>query len=387
MRESRVWEIDCRTMTWLTRPVSRRSVLRASGGALLGATLLGGLIGCGGSDEPAASGAGAADSGGKPGEGKTIALSLNGLNTFDQDLAEGCLKALAGTSYKFIGAQAGFDAQQEVDNIRQLIARQPDGLIVLAASADGAARAAQAASRAGIPVVTTIWFPVSKEADSVYFAATQLETDRGGQLTVDFIAKDQGIEEGDILEITGLDAQPFTEGFKQGLRTALKGAPGLKIAASQQGFYTADGAIKALRPMLAANPKAKVIIDYAAEMGVAIAQELQRQGRKDIVHITSDINDRSAEWLKRDDGAYLKAARWYSPGSEGIVCTNILRNKIEKDEAPTDANLGQEGYTVKAGTSEPTVINIRQEMATGQNIDQLPPPGYQEFAKQIPFGA
>jgi ABC-type sugar transport system substrate-binding protein len=352
--------------------------------------LLGGLAGCGGSDSSSGStgtGGGSASGDGQPGAGKTIALSLNGFNTFDQDLAEGVLKALQGTKYKFIGAQAGFDAQQEVDNIRQLIARQPDGLIVLAASADGAARAASAAQRAGIPVVTTIWFPVSKDVDSVYYAATQLETDKGGQMTVDFITKTAGIDSGKILEVTGLDAQPFTEGFKQGIRTALKGAPGLKIAASQQGFYTADGALKALRPMLAANPDAKVIIDYAAEMGVAIAQELQRQGRKDIVHITSDINDRCSAWLKREDGAYLKAARWYSPGSEGIVCTNILRNKIEKDQAPTDGNVGMEGYTVKSGTSEPVVIDIRQEMATGENIDQLPPPGYPVFDKQIPFGA
>jgi ABC-type sugar transport system substrate-binding protein len=379
-----IWEIDCATMTWLKEPVSRRGALTRAGGALLGATMLAGMAGCGGDDDDSSSGGG--DGGGKPGEGKTIALSLNGFNTYDQDTAEGCLKALDGTAYKFIGAEAAFDAKNEVDNINQLVARQPDGLIILAASAEGAARAASQAQRAEIPVVTSIWFPVSPDVDSVYYAATQLDTDEGGRLTIDYIANDLGITEGQILEITGLDAQPFTEGYKQGLRKAIEGQPGLEVVASQQGFYTADGAIKALRPMLSAHPDAKIILDYAAEMGVAIAQELERNNIKDIVHITSDINDRANEWLKKDDGAYLKGARWFSPGSEGIVNTTILRNKLEKNEDPTDANVGLEGFTVEQGTKDPIVVKIRQELATGKTIDKLPPAGYEKYAKDIPFG-
>jgi ribose transport system substrate-binding protein len=379
-----IWEIDCATMTWLKEPLSRRSALTRAGGAFLGASMLAGMAGCGGDDDDSSSGGGGG--GGKPGEGKTIALSLNGFNTYDQDTAEGCLKALDGTAYKFIGAEAAFDAKKEVDNINQLVARQPDGLIILAASAEGAARAASQAQRAEIPVVTSIWFPVSPEVDSVYYAATQLDTDEGGRLTIDYIANDLGIKEGEILEITGLDAQPFTEGYKQGLRKAIAGQPGLEVVASQQGFYTADGAIKALRPMLSAHPDAKIILDYAAEMGVAIAQELERNEIKDIVHITSDINDRANEWLKKDNGAYLKGARWFSPGSEGIVNTTILRNKLEKDEDPTDANVGLEGFTVEPGTKDPIVVKIRQELATGKTIDKLPPAGYEQYAKDIPFG-
>jgi ABC-type sugar transport system substrate-binding protein len=386
VRHDGVWEIDCATMTWLKEPVSRRRALRRTGGAILSASLLATLAACGGDDDSAAGGGGGGGGGGKPGEGKTIALSLNGFNTYDQDMAEGCLKALEGTAYKFIGAEAGFDAKNEVDNINQLIARQPDGLIILAASAEGAARAAGQAQRADIPVVTSIWFPVDKDVDSVYYAATQLDTDQSGRLTIDFVAKQVGDKPAKILEITGLDAQPLTAGYKQGMRAALKDYPNLQFVASQQGFYTADGALKALRPMMSAHPDAKVIIDYAAEMGVAIAQELERQGVKDIVHVTSDVNDRTAGWLKKNGGAYLKGSRWFSPGSEGIVCTTILRNKLEKDEDPTDANLGLDGFKVVQGTSSPIVVSIHQDIATADNIAGFPPPGYNEFAKDIPFG-
>jgi ABC-type sugar transport system substrate-binding protein len=377
-----VWEIDCETMEWVQRPRSRRHFLMGVGGSVLGAGLVGSLAACGDDDDSSGGGGG-----GKPGSGKTLALSLNGFNTYDQDTAEGVLKAMQGTGYRLIGAEAAFDATKEVDNIRQLVARQPDGLMVLAASAEGAARGSADAKRKGIPVVAQIWFPVSKEVDSAaYDAALQLNTDEGGKITVDFIAKDQGVTEGKILEITGLDAQPFSEGYKQGLRTALKQYPGLEIAASQQGFYTADGAIKALRPMLSANPDAKVIIDYAAEMGNAIAQELQRRGRKDILHVTSDGNDAMIPWLKKDDGAYLKGDRWFSPAEQGIASVNILRARLEKDEDPTNANIGLEGFEVVSGTSDPIVITTRQELATAENIDSLPPFGYEQFASKIPFG-
>lgn len=378
-----IWELDCRTMRWVTAPLSRRELLGRGAGAIAGATLLGTLLGCGGSDRASTTGGG----GGRPGDGKTIALSLNGFNTYDQNQAEGVLKALDGTGYKLIGAEAGFDASREVANIQQLIARQPDGLIVLAASAEGAARACREAKQLGIPVVTNLWFPISPEVDSVYYAATQVEGDVSGRLVVDFLTKDAGVTEGKILEITGLDAQPLTESYKQGIRKALAPHPGLEVVASQQGLYTADGALKALRPMLAAHPDARVIIDYAAEMGVAIAQELERQGREDIVHITSDGNDRMIPWLKKRNGAYLAADRWFSPAAEGIAGVNILRAKLERDEAPTEENIGLEGWRVVPGTKDPVVVSTRQAIATGKNIDELPPMSAPEYASKIPFGA
>ena len=385
-----IWEFDCRSMRWVNEPLSRRNVLRGGATGLLGMTLLGALAGCGSSDDSSGSSGSAAsgsDAGGKlPGDGKTIALSLNGFNTYDQNTAEGCLKALAGTGYKFIGAEAQFNATQEVANIKQLIARQPDGLIVLAASADGAARACAEAKKLNIPVVANLWFPINKEADSVYFAATEVDNDLSGKLLVEYITKTKGITEGKILEITGLDAQPLSQGYKQGIRKYLKPFPNLKVVASQQGLYTADGALKVLKPMLSANPDAKVIIDYAAEMGVAIAQELERQGRKDILHVTSDGNDRTVAAMEKGDGAYLAATRWFSAADQGIGGVNILRNKIEKSEDPTTENIGVEGWELRSGTKDPVVISVRQSIAEAKDIAELPAFGYPEFTDKIPFG-
>ncbi len=387
--EPHIWEFDCASMKWLTEPLTRRGVLRAGATTAFGIGLLGALAACGSSSSGSSATSGQSGGGGssssKPGEGKTIALSLNGFNTYDRNTAEGCLYGLQGTSYKFIGANAAFDASKEVANIKQLVARSPDGLIVLAASAAGAARACLSAKQAGIPVVANIWFPTGKQADSVYYAATQLKPGVGGPLVVDYITK-QGITSGKILEIVGLFAQPFTIGFKSEIRSALSKYPGLKIASSQQGLYTAQGSVSVLRPMLSANPDAKVIIDYAAEMGDAIALELRRQGIKNILHITSDGNDRMVPLLSESNGDYLKADRWYSPAEQGIVAVKILRNKLEKNEDPTTANIGLQGWDVEPGTKDPIIINTRQELATADTIHGLPPFSYGQFDNQITFG-
>ncbi|MDX6724607.1 MAG: hypothetical protein QOD73_3011, partial [Solirubrobacteraceae bacterium] len=87
-----IWEFDCRSMRWINEPLSRRNVLRGGATGLLGMTLLGALAGCGSSDDSSGSSGSAAsgsDAGGKlPGDGKTIALSLNGFNTYDQNTAQ-----------------------------------------------------------------------------------------------------------------------------------------------------------------------------------------------------------------------------------------------------------------------------------------------------------
>lgn len=387
-KESGFWEFDCGSMRWLTEPVSRRGALRSGAGALFGAGLMAALAGCGSSSSASQSTGSSSHSAGgakAPGAGKTIALSLNGFNEYDRNTAEGCLLALQGTQYKFIGANAQFDASTEVANIKQLIARSPDGMVVLAASAAGAARACVGAKEAGIPVVANLWYPTSQEADSVYYAATRLQPGVGGPMVVDYIAK-QGITSGKILVIVGLYAQPFTIGFTAEIKQALAKYPGLQIVATQQGDYTASGAVAVLRPMLSAHPDAKVIIDYAAEMGDAVARELQRQGRKDILHITSDGNVEMTPWLSKSGGAYLKADRWYSAAQQGLVATKILRNKLENSTAPTTANIAVQGFTVEAGTKDPVVINSRQQMATAGNIRGLPPFGYPQFDRAITFG-
>ena len=136
--------------------------------------------------------------------------------------------------------------------------------------------------------------------------------------------------------------------------------------------------------MLSAHPDAKVIIDYAAEMGNAISQELKRRNKTNIVHVTSDGNDAMIPLLKEEDGAYTKGDRWFSPGDQGVVSVKVLRARIENDEDPTNENIGVEGFTIVPGTKDPIVIKTRQELATAENIDSLPPFGYNGAREQDP---
>jgi protein TonB len=78
MRREDIWEIDCARIAPSWEPISRRSFMGGVGTALIGASLLGGLIGCGDDSEEGSSAAGSGG-GGAPGAGKTISGGvLNG---------------------------------------------------------------------------------------------------------------------------------------------------------------------------------------------------------------------------------------------------------------------------------------------------------------------
>ena len=83
--------------------------------------------------------------------------------------------------------------------------------------------------------------------------------------------------------------------------------------------------------MLAEHPKAKVIVDYAAEMAIGIANYLKKENRKDIVTITSDGVEEMIPLMKE---GWLTATRFYSPAEHGLAGVKVLRNYIEKGAKP-----------------------------------------------------
>jgi hypothetical protein len=86
------YEIDCRMLDPRRVALTRAALLRAGIGAGLTLPLLGGIL------EQTAYAKPSERSRSTVGNGKTIALSLNGFNVYDQQLATGVLQVLAGRS-------------------------------------------------------------------------------------------------------------------------------------------------------------------------------------------------------------------------------------------------------------------------------------------------
>ncbi|MFN8202035.1 MAG: sugar ABC transporter substrate-binding protein [Solirubrobacteraceae bacterium] len=330
-KEPEIVEVDCSKLN--VRALRTRREAMAVGAGGLAAFLLAACGGGSGSSTSGATGGGTAaataTTGGAVGEGKTIALSLNGFNVYDQCLATGVLEALAGTQYKFIGAQANFDSPTEIKNIQNLVAKQPDGLLIQPNTMASANRGALEASRAGIPVLNLLYSGPDEPQDS-YVAATQVDGVKGGKMIADYLG--QTVKQGKILVVVGVPGQGFSEDITKGLKQGLGAYPDLQIAAMQPGLFTAGPAQKAVQTMLTAHPDAKVIVDYAAEMGNGIAAFLKARNITGIHHVTSDGNPEMVPILKA--GRYIQADRYYSSAQQGLMGTKILRDYMETGKKP-----------------------------------------------------
>jgi ribose transport system substrate-binding protein len=341
--------IDCSMLDPGRVALTRAALLRAGVGAGLTLAMLGAIFEQTAYARPSARSA--------VGSGKTIALSLNGFNVYDQQLATGVLMALAGTAYTFKGLQANFDSKGEVTNLQNLVAQNPAGLLIIPNTVAGASRGALAAKRAGIPVVNLLWSGKTS-ADSAYIGVIQVDNAVGGALMADYLGKK--VKSGKILVVIGVPGQGFSEEITAGLKAGLKKYPGLEIADSQPGLFTAGPAQKAVQNMLTAHPDAKAIVDYAAEMGNGIAQYLKARKITNVEHITSDGNTAMIPWLKQ--GTYLSACRYYSSGQEGLIGCTMMRKYIEKQQKPAKF-----------------VTSLYQKMVTKANLKGQPPLTYDKY--------
>jgi ribose transport system substrate-binding protein len=321
----------------LRRRLSRRGFLGA-GIAVAGGYL---LAACGGGGSTSGAGTGV-------GQGKTIGLVLNGFNVYDQCLATGVLTGLEGTSYQFVGLQGNYDAAQEVTNFSTLVSRKVDGIIVIPNTTESSSRGALAAKQAGIPVVNVLWSDPTP-GDSAFVARVRADNIKGGNLMAEWISKNT--QPGEILVVTGVPGQGFSEKLLQGLKEGLAvyGNGGWKIADVQPGFFTRTTAISAAQNMMTAHPSAKIIVDFAAEMGNGIASFLQKNGRTDMTSITSDGNEEMVPYIK---SGQTSAVRYYSCAQEGLVGAQLMRDYLEK------------------GVKHPEIIDLQQAMVTKSDIDQ-----------------
>lgn len=277
-------------------------------------------VGCGGDDSPS-TGAGTAET---TQQGGTIGAVLIGNNQYVQCLATGVLEQLQGTPWKFTGLYSDFAAPKEVANFDSMQSKGVDGILDLPVTPQSAARGALNAEQDGTPVVNLAWAQPTS-ADEVYAARVQIDNLKGGRMIAEWLG--ENADPGEILVVEGAKGNEFNDQLLQGLREGVAelGA-GWSIAGVEQGFYLRDRAITAAQNLMSAHPNAKIVVDFAAEMGVGIASYLEREGRRDVVHVTSDGNPEMASWMKK---GYISAVRYYSSAEEGRIGTRLMLDALE----------------------------------------------------------
>lgn len=329
------------------RAFDRREILLR--GAGLGAVGLGAMlfgVGCGGGSGSSGATTGAGAAGGVPGKGKTLGISFSGVNEYTINDLTGSLHALQGTEYKLLVRQASFTPERQLADVEDLITQQVSGLSVLPTTAQATSQAVLKAKQAGIPCVNQFWSGKTA-GDSAYIGVLMTDNTIGGKLVADHIMKSVP-DGGKVLIVMGQAGQGYSEVFTAGIQKALGSA--WKVADVQPGNYVRSDSVDAAQTMLTAHPDAKVIVSYAAEMGVAVAGYLKEAGRNDVVHITSDSNQEMVRWMSE---GFISADRYLSASQTGFIPLQMLRDFLEKNQKPKTFITRQPQKMITAADFQP----------------------------------
>ena len=260
----------------------------------------------------------------KIGAGKTIASMTNGFNIYTRYLSSGVQKGLEGTGYSYIGRQSGFDTGRELANFEELIELGVDGIVIMPHKLESAARGAELAANAGIPVVSLLRFGPGPMDDFIVGSVRQ-------DARVPDIAEwvTENTEPCEVLLVPSVLGQGFSETYTKTLEEAFEkfGGGKWKIVGAAEGHYDRFKSKAAVDGLLREHPHAKIIIDYAAEMAIGIAQYLKAHNRTDIVTITSDCTEEMIPWVKNGG---ITASRYYSPAWHGLTGVQVLRKYLEE---------------------------------------------------------
>lgn len=342
----------------MTQPDSPSS-FRQVGRGLLGLILVG-LV--------AAALAGCADDGESDAvdaqEGGTIGTILIGNNQYVQCLATGVISELEGTPWRFTGLYSDFAAPKEVANFDSMETKGVEGLLVLPVTPQSAARGAISADASGTPVVNLAWAQETS-ADDVYAARVQIDNIEGGRMIAKWLG--ENAEPGKILVVEGQRGNEFNDQLLEGLREGVASLGGdWRIAGVEQGLYLRDAAITAAQDLMTAHPDARIVVDFAAEMGVGIASFLEREGRDDIVHVTSDGNPEMASWMEK---GYIDAVRFYSSAEEGRIGARLLLDALDgKTSGVTQVPMSMETPDTIEAALEQTPLCYREHLKEARSI-------------------
>ena len=205
--------------------------------------------------------------------------------TNTEDMEEWALRS----GFDYIYTNGDNDARKQLSDIEDLLARNPDILIVAPLQADAITPAVEMARNAGVPLIT-IDREVNAEPDGVHYVAKIVqdfvEVGRlGGHRTVEFLTELYGEPRGRVLEISGtIGASPAID-QGNGIREVLDQYPDIEIVDSQTGNYDRATSRTVMDDFLVRHPEGTIdiLIVHCDDAALGALQAMRDAGREDLV--------------------------------------------------------------------------------------------------------
>jgi ABC-type sugar transport system substrate-binding protein len=307
----------------------------------------------------------------RSGKRKLIALTLYADDGYTRAVASGVAAALRGSGYALLARRADLSASKEAANLQSFISRKASGIIELPVAVETSTRGAQMAQAASIAVVDAIWPGPGGAADKFFAGGVDAGGEKGGEMVGRYLLGHVPAG-GEIVVVQGLLGQGDSEQLDRGLNAALAGHPRFRIVARGPGSQTAEGAVAVVRAALAAHPGARMIVDYGAVMGDAIAAYLKAIGRTNIFHVTAGATPQTARWLGTP---YLAATRYWSAAEVGRTAASTVLQVIRDEDEQADPlvrEVDQQMRTTLRG-APPNATSARATILPPAPMTQIQP--------------
>jgi ribose transport system substrate-binding protein len=309
-------------------------------------------------DEAAEEGGGDEGGGVEEGETITIAFSAPGadhgwLAAITENAEE---EAARHDDVDFVLLEGTNDSASQVSQVEQLMAEDPDVLIILPHEGDPLTPVALEAMESGIPVVN-----VDREFASEGAYRTWIGGDNYGigVSAAEYIAEQLDCQ-GNVVEIQGVAGISVTELRTAGFADTVEQlcGDGISIVAQQPADFLPDQGLEVMETILQAEPEIDAVYTHDDDMAMGVVSAIENAGREDEMILTGAGGSQAAMEMIQEGGLYA-ATFLYNP-SMSASAVRVARLIA----------LG-EGFEELVEPEVPSRIELPATTVTADNVDQF----------------
>jgi ribose transport system substrate-binding protein len=183
--------------------------------------------------------------------------------------------------WQLVYTDAAGSAAKQVADVRSMIAQKVDAIFLAPREEKPLAPVVLEAKKAGIPVILidrNIDQTLAKPGvDFVTFIGSDFIQE--GQRVGNWLVKRTG-GKANIIQLLGTTGSSPANDRRKGFEDAIKGQPGMKILASQDGDFARDKGRQVMETLLQANPSVNVVYAHNDEMAIGAVAALEAAGKK-----------------------------------------------------------------------------------------------------------
>ena len=257
---------------------------------------------------------------------------------------------------EFVLLEGTNDSAAQVSQVEQLIAEDPDALIILPHEGDPLTPVALEAMEQGIPVVN-----LDREFSTKGAYRTWIGGDNYGigVSAANFIAEQLDCE-GNVVEIQGLAGISVTEQRTAGFADTIEQlcGDGIEIVAQQPADFLPDVGLEVMETILSAEPDIDAVYTHDDDMAEGVVSAIENAGREDEMILTGAGGSTAAMERIQEGGLYA-ATFLYNP-SMSASAVRVARLIA----------LG-EGFEELVEPEVPSRIELTATTVTADNVDDV----------------